>query len=306
MSSDEEVVVVVVTYNSAALVGDLVASLPLGMGDVPWRLVVADNDSHDGSLEAVRAVAPDAVLVPVGRNAGYAAGINAGVAATGVGRAVLVLNPDVRLLPGCVPALLDALALPSTGLVVPRLLDGDGVLVPSMRREPSVLRALTDAVLGATRAGGLGALGEVVTDASAYDRPATTEWAEGSTQLISAECWQACGPWDEGFFLYSEETDYHLRIRDRGFVTRYVPTATAIHLGGESTTSPQLWSLLVANRLRLFARRNGHLRTAVYWTVLLAREVSRSVLGKQTSRTAVRALLSPTTLRAARGPDWSP
>ncbi|MBC2931414.1 glycosyltransferase family 2 protein [Nocardioides sp. zg-1228] len=301
---DDEVVVVVVTYNSASLVADLLASLPTGMGDVPWRLAVADNDSHDGSLEVVRELAPAAVLVPVGRNAGYAAGINAAVAATGVGRAVLVLNPDVRLMPGCVPALLEALALPGTGVAVPRLLDGQGGLVPSMRREPTIARALTDALLGATRAGGLGALGEVVTDPSAYDRPATTEWAEGSTQLISAECWAACGEWDEGFFLYSEETDYHLRARDRGYLTRYVPSATAVHLGGDSTTSPRLWSMLVANRLRLFARRNGPVRTAAYWLVLLARETSRGVLGKQTSRAAVRALLSPPTLRAARGPEW--
>ena len=64
--------------------------------------------------------------------------------------------------------------------------------------------------------------------------------------------------------------------------------------------------MLVANRLRLFARRNGTVRTAAYWAVLLAREVSRSVLGKETSRTAVRTLLSPRALRADRGPDWTP
>lgn len=301
----DEIVVVVVTYNSAALVADLVASLPVGMGPLPWRLVVADNDSHDGSLDAVRSVAPDAVTVSVGRNAGYAAGINAGVASTGVGRALLVLNPDVRLTPGCVPALLETLEQPGTGVSVPRLLDGDGVLVPSMRREPTLVRALADAVLGATRAGGLGTLGEVVTDAAAYDHPATTEWAEGSTQLISPECWEACGQWDESFFLYSEETDFHLRAGDHGLRTRYVPTATAIHLGGDSTTSPRLWSMLVANRLKLFGSRNGRGRTVAYWLVLILREGSRAVLGRETSRQAVRVLLSPTRLRASRGPEWS-
>ena len=303
-AGSDEVVVVVVTYESAALVPDLVASLPVGMGDLAWRLVVVDNASADGTPDVVRALAPDAVVLEMGRNAGYAAGINAGAAYAGPGRALLVLNPDVRLTAGCVPALLAALDEPGTGVAVPRLLDGDGALVPSMRREPTLVRAVADAVLGASRAGGVGRLGEMVTGAGEYDRAQQTDWAEGSTQLVSAECWRRCGPWDESYFLYSEETDFHLRVRDHGLTTRYVPTAVAVHLGGESTTSPRLWSMLVANRVKLFAGRHGPLRSAAYWSALLAREASRAVLGRATSRRAVRTLLSPSALRAPRGPEW--
>lgn len=302
---DDEVVVVVVTYNSAELVADLVASLPAGMDGVPWRLVVVDNASHDGTVDAVHEAAPDALVVALARNVGYAAGINAGVAETGPGRALLVLNPDVRLSPGCVPALLAALELPGVGVAVPRLLDGEGILVPSMRREPTLRRAVADAVLGAERAGRIATLGEVVMDAAEYDLAQPTDWAEGSTQLIGAECWRRCGPWDASFFLYSEETDFHLRVRDHGFSTRYVPTAMAVHLGGDSTTSPMLWSMLVANRVKLFSDRNGRVRSAAYWAALLVRELSRALLGKGTSRRAVRVLLSPALLRAPRGPEWS-
>jgi GT2 family glycosyltransferase len=305
MGRDDEVVVVVVTYNSAGLVGDLVASLPAGTGGLPWRLVVVDNDSSDGTTDVVRAHVPDAVVVSMGRNAGYAAGINAGVRATGPGRALLVLNPDVRLAPDCVPRLLRALDQPSTGIAVPRLVDGAGQLVLSMRREPTLVRALADAALGAERAGRWRTLGEVVADPDAYDECQVTDWAEGSTQMISRACWERCGPWDESYFLYSEETDFHLRVRDHGLLTRYVATASAVHLGGDSTTSPRLWSMLVANRLRLFTRRNGRARGLLYWSALLLREASRAALGKTTSRQAVRTLLSPRLLRAPRGPEWA-
>ncbi len=227
------------------------------------------------------------------------------MAAAGPHTAVLALNPDVRLTPGCVPALLDALREPGVGIAVPRLLDARGDVIESMRRAPTLVRGFADAVLGASaRRADLGALGEVVTDERRYRSAADTEWAEGSTQLISAECWRSCGGWDESFFLYSEEADFHLRAGDAGLRIRYAPTATAIHLEGDSATSPRLWALLVANRLLLFRRRNPVGPSAFFWLALVLREGSRALLGSTTSRSALRVLFRPAMLRAPRGPRW--
>lgn len=298
----ETVAVVVVTYNSERLLPDLIASLAPGLEGVDWHLTVADNDSGDDSVGALGRLAPEATVVEMGRNAGYAAGINAAVAKAGPFTAVLVLNPDVRLTPGCVRTLLGTLRTPGTGIAVPLLADGDGRLIQTMRREPSVLRTLGDAVLGAGRAGRYPALGEVVTDERRYGAAAVTDWAEGSTVLISAECWERCGPWDESFFLYSEETDFALRARDAGFATRFTPAARAVHLEGDSRVSPGLWTLLTLNRVRLYGRRHGRLATAGFWAALLLREASRAALGKAPSRMAARALLSPARMRERPGP----
>jgi N-acetylglucosaminyl-diphospho-decaprenol L-rhamnosyltransferase len=299
--SAKSVEVVVVTYNSERVLDDLLVSLDEGLKGVSWHLTVADNASADDTVPILRRLAPAATIVEMGRNAGYAAGINAAVRAAPPRDAILVLNPDVRLMPGCAAELLAALG-PGTGLAVPHLVDGDFELIESLRREPTVLRAWGDALLGARRAGRYPALGEVVTQRQRYDREAVTDWAEGSTLLISAECWQRCAPWDESFFLYSEETEFALRARDAGLVTRYVPSARAVHLEGDSGQSPGLWTLLVLNRVRLFRRRNGRIRTAAYWAALLTREASRAALGKATSRAAARALVSPRRLREPRGP----
>lgn len=297
----DTVAVVVVTYNSEQLIDDLVASLDDGLKGIAWHLTVSDNASADGTVSALRRLAPTATIIEMGRNAGYAAGINAAVEVASPYSAILVLNPDVRLMPGCVAELLDGLT-PGTGLTVPRLVDAKSELIESMRREPTVLRAWGDALLGARRAGRFPALGEIVTDRHRYQSGALTDWAEGSTLLISAECWQRCAPWDESFFLYSEETDFALRARDAGLPTRYVPAAGAVHLEGDSAQSPGLWALLMLNRVLLFGRRNGRLRTTAYWAALVFREASRAVLGRPTSRAAVRALLNPRRLREPRGP----
>jgi N-acetylglucosaminyl-diphospho-decaprenol L-rhamnosyltransferase len=298
---DETVAVVVVTYNSERLVDDLVTSLDDGLKGVDWHLTVADNASADNTVSTLHRLAPKATIVEMGRNAGYAAGINAAVRSASAHSAILVLNPDVRLLPGCVASLLGALR-PGTGMVVPQLLDGESALIESMRREPTVVRAWGDALLGARRAGRHPALGEVVTDRQHYQAEAVTDWAEGSTLLITRDCWNRCAPWDESFFLYSEETDFALRARDAGFVTRYVPSARAVHLQGDSARSPGLWTLVMLNKVRLFRRRNGTIRTAAYWGALVSREASRALLGKATSRAAVKALVNPSRLREPRGP----
>jgi hypothetical protein len=56
------------------------------------------------------------------------------------------------------------------------------------------------------------------------------------------------------------------------------------------------------NRVRLFRRRNGRVRTAAFWAALVTREASRAALGKRTSQAAVRALLSARRMREPRGP----
>lgn len=300
----EPVTVAVVTWNSARVVRGLVESLPAGAGTVPYRLVVVDNASDDETAALVRELVPGATVIQTGRNAGYAAGVNAAVAVAPCAPAVLVLNPDVRLAPGCLPALLDALQRPGTGIAVPRLTDASGALIHSLRRRPTLLRAYADALVGATLAGRWPVLGEVVTDPDLYREDRSTDWAEGSTQLISRECLDVCGPWDESFFLYSEESEFHLRAGSRGYGVRYAPTAGAVHLEGDSGTSPRLWALLTANRLRLFSRTASRPRTALYWLALLVREATRSARGDAIARAALGVLVRPSLLHAPRGPEW--
>lgn len=301
-SRSHTVAVVVVTYNSARFIPDLLASLGPGLQGVTWHLTVADNASSDDTLAVLRELAPTARIVQTGRNAGYAAGINAAVDAADAHDSVLILNPDIRLEAGCVPALADVLDRHRAGITVPRLVRGNGDFSPSMRREPTILRALGDAIFGASRLGRFPLLGELVTDPRRYTAETKVDWAEGSIMLIDRVCWDACGPWDESFFLYSEETEYALRARDRGFPMVLAPKAKARHLEGESAASPGLWSLLTVNRVRLYRRRHNLPSAVVYWAIMLAREASRAAMGNSRSRRATRALLSPTRLRETPGP----
>ena len=291
-AAERPLVVGVVTYQSAGVLPGLLESLPAALSDVDGaRLVVADNGSTDATRELLGSLAPAAQLIDLGGNLGYAAGINA-CAAVDPTADVLVLNPDVRLTPGGVARLRAAVAADRrVGIAVPLLRGADGALAHSLRRRPTVLRALGEAVLGGAAAR-LPALSEVVSDPAAYAEPTVADWATGAAMLVTRDCLDATGRWDESYFLYSEETDFALRARDCGFLTRLVPAAEAVHVGGESHVSPRLWSLLVTNKVRLYARRAGRPRAGAFWAAVVAGEALRAVArrGGDTHRAALRAL----------------
>lgn len=296
------VAVIVVTWNSAAVLPGFLAALPEGMTGLDWRLVVADNDSADDTVEVLRTLAPDATVVQTGRNAGYAAGVNAALGAAGEYGVALVCNPDIRMRQGCAKLLVDSLG-DGVGIAVPLLYE-EGRDTPhhSLRRESSVLRALGEAVIGNRRAGRFPRLSELVTDPAAYRRPTRADWATGALMAVSGECLAACGAWDESFFLYSEETEFCLRARDLGYATQLEPAAEAVHLGGDSQVSPRLWTLLTLNRVRLYGRRHGAVATAAFRGAVLLRETARAALGRKASRAAAGALIRPGALRKTPGP----
>ncbi|MFI6455612.1 glycosyltransferase [Streptosporangium amethystogenes] len=288
--------VVIVTYSSGQVIEGCLRSLGAALaGAGPARVVVVDNASPDDTVERVREAAPEAEVIQTGRNAGFAAGVNAGVAAA-AGCDVLVLNPDIRLAPGSVLLLRQALAVPGTGIAAPRLTAGTGELHLSLRRRPTVLRALGEALLGGHRAGRIHPLGELVVEPAAYRRPHTVDWVTGAAWLVSRACLDALGPLDERYFLYSEETEYMLRAGEAGFAVRYEPRAVAVHLGGEQSTSSRLWALSAANRVRMHRERYGRPRGRLMRLAVglneLVRAVARGGKGGRRHRAALRELVT--------------
>ncbi len=296
MMTAPRVAAIVVTYNSAQVLGGCLQSLPAGAHGVELvDVVVADNASRDDSLR----IAKEAAYLPIhtvqlGRNAGYAAAVNVGVEAlAGIQvDAVMVLNPDCRLRPGSLGLLAKTLR-PGYGIAVPRLMNTDGTLQRSLRRMPTVRRAFAEAVIGGNLAGRIGKLGELITDPKGYERAGEAVWATGAAMLISIETLREIGPWQEDFLLYSEETEFTLRAADRGWKLWYEPAAVIEHIGGESSTNPMLAALLTVNKVRLFRQRRGRVAALAYYLAILLGVTARAIAGRRTSRAALTALVRP-------------
>ncbi len=289
-----DLAIVVVAYNSEHMMDGLLDSLPDALGGLHAEVLVVDNGSVDETVVALRRRSDCRVIAST--NTGYSGGINTGIRHAPPGVPVLILNPDARLRPGSVGAMLRGLDRPGVGIVAPQVRGADGELHLSLRREPSIPRAMG---LTKTR---LPVFSEYIYEPAAYLTPQVVDWALGAVLLISRRCYDELGGWDESYFLYSEETDFCLRARDHGYLTWYEPSSIVEHIGAQSGQSAATHTMQVINRVRLYSRRHTALASWVYYLISLLNETSRIPRsGRGRSVQAVRALVSPTRRPAELG-----
>jgi GT2 family glycosyltransferase len=218
--------------------------------------IVAVEQSEDvDELEAVRALGPDRLVERPNR--GYAAGLNAGFEAAS-GRVLLFANPDLELLPGSLAPLLAALD-DGFDVVGPRIVwDHDAVLSypPAENPAPSaeIRRIVRRRWQSAWERGLEGELETCWRAWSARD-PLEVPSLRGPLLAVWRETREHLGPFDEGYFLYSEETEWLWRARRRGARLGYVATAPVLHRGGHSTERmPDRADIEARSRERFFVR----------------------------------------------------
>ena len=283
--------VVIVTFNSSAHIEELTASLHDALNSASHRVVVVDNASTDDTVALMRGKGIE--VIEMGRNAGYSAGINAGLDVLTDAEAVLILNPDVVLGSGAVAQMRAALSDPAVGLVVPQTRRYSGELSYNQRRDPTLTRAVGSTVLGAKRAGRWPRLSEVVEDTAVYLQPREIDWGVGAVMMISRACLDEVGRWDESFFLYSEETDYCQRVRRHGLLVRYTPAAVAFHEGGGGARDPRLRSMMTLNKVRLYGRQHSRVATLAFLAASFIYEGTRGIGGSAAARAAAVSLIRP-------------
>ncbi|NMR28208.1 WecB/TagA/CpsF family glycosyltransferase [Crystallibacter degradans] len=294
-----DVVVYVVTYNSADALAGLIKGLRQEAQSVRLRVVVADNDSPDGTLHAL-ADFPDVYALPTGGNLGYAGGINAAMHLPGGGASVLVLNPDMVVEPGAIRALHRRMVRSGAGIVVPQLLESDGATYPSLRREPTIVRAFGDALFGSRFPTRPAWLAEMDYDAESYRHPHRVQWATGAALLVRADVAERLGDWDEQFFLYSEEVDYFRRAREFGEAIWYEPSSVMTHQQGGSGSSPKLNALMAVNRIRYVRKYHSRRYAAWFRSAVVLAEVLRCF--KPSRRGILRTVLNEHSWDALPGP----
>ncbi len=215
---------VIVTYRSAEHLPALLASLE-GVDEV----VVVDHSDDEAEAAALGRLGVDRLVVQANR--GYGAGLNRGVRES-IGDHLLLLNPDVVLLPGATRALLTALDDPGVAAAGPRLqweAAGRWLLPHS---PPLTWRDELRAAL-APRAATRAYLAHELRLWTAEEQVATPVIG-GAVMATTRDAFVGSGGFDERFFLFYEENDWCRRLADAGKRILVVPHARVVHPYGRS------------------------------------------------------------------------
>lgn len=196
------------------------------------EVIVVDNTPGGASRPITRR--PDVRWIVNETNRGFAGAVNQGVAAA-LHEAVLILNPDARVVAG-VDELVRTLKLPDVGAATGRLVHAGGYQEGfSIRRLPSA-STLCFELLGVNRLFPGNAINRRYRCAG-FDplRQADVEQPAGAFLMLNRDVWTQIGGWDERFYpVWFEDVDYCKRVREAGFRIVYTPDAVAEHVGGHS------------------------------------------------------------------------
>ncbi len=218
---------VIVNWNTAALLVDCLRTIPDGARDLTYEVIVVDNASTDGSADLVTAEFPDVKLIRNRENVGFARGNNQGMAASS-GRYVLLLNSDTLVKPQALTRLVAFMDQHTeVGAVCPRLLLPDD--------EPQAFAFGGDPSIGYLFRRGLYRL---VLRRPVHDwhtaQIQAVDWVSGACLLARREVVDKIGGLDENIFMYFEDADWCRRIRQAGWQVMFNPQIEIVHLGGQS------------------------------------------------------------------------
>lgn len=233
-----QVTVIIVSYNTRELTLAALRTLFSATRRTAFHTVVLDNDSKDGSADAIAAEFPGVELIRSAENLGFAKANNVVAARAGT-EWLLLLNPDTEVHEGAVDALMDfALAHPEGGIYGGRTVFPDGSLNIASCWNKITPWSVFCSATGLTAA---------FPRSNLFDTEAIGRWQRDSERrvdvvvgcflMIRRDLWNELGGFDLRYFMYGEEADLCLRAAERGWKPMVTPRAQIMHLVGAASTS---------------------------------------------------------------------
>ena len=257
--ADITVSIIVVSYNTREMTLECLRSVVRETPSTSFELIVIDNCSTDGSLEAIESeFGSDARfrIIDSERNLGFA-GANNVLANMARGDYLLLLNPDTVVLDGAIETLVDfAESNPRNRIWGGRTLFEDGSLNPTSCWGGYTLWTQFCRYSGLTW---------LAPHSGIFNSRAFGNWQRDTVRevaivtgcflLIKRRDWDLLDGFDPEFFMYAEEADFCMRSRKLGFQPIVTPDATIVHHGGASErVAVDKWVRLLNAENRLLRR----------------------------------------------------
>jgi len=252
--------IIIINWNTRQLLLDCIASIFRTVQQATFEIIVVDNGSADGSVEAVAQHYPSVIIIANQRNAGFARANNQAIRRMN-GRFAVLLNSDTVLTENALDGMLAFMNVKGeAGMCGPQLLNKDGSNQTSFGAFPtlatefvskSLLKLFAPAAYRARLASRRQELqGSVIVD-----------FVIGACMMARKEAIDSAGMLDEDYFFFYEEIDWCLRMHRAGWPVYHLPQAAIYHLGGGSSKSVSFRARAESWRSRyLFFRKSLRVR----------------------------------------------
>lgn len=227
--------IIYVNWNSLDYLRASIASVNEFTRRTRFELIVVDNASPEGGIDALSADFPEMTVIKSHKNLGFAGANNLGFARA-TGEYVLLLNPDTLLFEPSIDILVDqARTLPDAGIIGCKLLNSDRSLqLSSIQKFPNLLNQVIDTEYLRTRwpRSPLWGIAPLFQETSLTP----VQVIPGACMLLRRSVFQQAGLYSEDYFMYAEDIDLNHKVSKLGLVNYYVGKTSIIHHGGGSSS----------------------------------------------------------------------
>jgi len=238
-----ELSVILVNYNDRTHLKECLSSLTDTVKDIPFEVIIIDNQSSDGTPEWIRENAPRVRLIVNTENVGFARANNQGIRESR-GDYILFLNTDTILEPQAIAILLEKLKSDrKIGAVGPALFCGERTFQVSFGQKVSFFGEIFQKMV-------LNPFYRIRLERGVKKRQ--VGWLSAACLLTRKDILEEVELFDENFFLYFEDIDLCMRIGKKSYVLEYLPQARVYHLGGASTEGLKLFSRYFYRKSQLY------------------------------------------------------
>jgi GT2 family glycosyltransferase len=277
-----DISVVIVGWNARHYLELCLESLEAALPRRTMEVFVVDNASSDGSGEMVQIRFPWVKLIRSEENLGFAKGNNVALRQC-QGQYICLVNPDVRVFPGCLDALADFLdENPKVGFVGPRVLNADMTQQITCRHFPTIWNNFCSAMkLAGTFKKSRFFTGEQMFYFS-HDRTLAVDVLGGCFLMVKRETFDTVGLMDEGFFMYGDDLDWCRRCWNAGWQVVFFPGAQAIHDNGAITKPYPVRFAVAQQRSILFywVKYHGQFARLGIRGILFSHHIIRYLVGQ--------------------------
>jgi GT2 family glycosyltransferase len=280
---------VIVNWNTKDLTLKCIRSIIATKSAYSQEIIVVDNASGDGSVDAIKNEYPSVTVLSNGINLGFAKANNMGIERS-TGRYICLVNSDVEVFADTVSFIIGYMESNlGVGIVGPRILFPDLTLQNSCRKYPNLWTKFCEtAALNRIFPKTAIFSGEHMTH-FAHDRFKKLESMAGCFMLIRREALSNVGLFDEQYFIYSEETDLCKRMNAAGWGIVFLPEVSVIHHhGASSSQDPQRFSIEQQKSLMKYWRKHHSFSSlaCLFLLLLMHHSIRYALLSMRQTRTS--------------------